>query len=156
MDETLLANAILAGPDAIIAADRDGVIRFWNAGAERIFGFTEAHAVGQSLDMIIPERFRARHWAGWQRVMASGHSRYSAGDVLAVPAVRQDGATVSVEFTIHLMRDANAELVGIAALMRDVTARYQEIRELRRQLQEQQSKATKTADNEKSPCAPTP
>jgi PAS domain S-box-containing protein len=79
MDETLLATAILSGPDAIIAADRDGVITFWNAGAERIFGFTEAHAVGQSLDLIIPERLRARHWAGWRQVMASGHSRYSGG-----------------------------------------------------------------------------
>jgi PAS domain S-box-containing protein len=76
MDETLLATAILSGPDAIISADRDGVITFWNAGAERIFGFTEAHAVGQSLDLIIPERLRARHWAGWRQVMATGHSRY--------------------------------------------------------------------------------
>src|ERR1700739_567428 len=74
MDATLLATAILSGPDAIIAADRDAVITFWNAGAERIFGFTEAHAVGQSLDLIIPERLRARHWAGWRQVMASGHS----------------------------------------------------------------------------------
>ena len=72
--------------------------------------------------MVIPERFRARHWTGWQRVMTSGHSRYSSGDLLAVPAVRQDGATASVEFTIHLLRDASAELVGIAALLRDVTA----------------------------------
>ena len=137
MDETLLATAILSGPDAIISANRDGAITFWNAGAERIFGFTEKHALGQSLDLIIPERFRARHWAGWQRVMTSGHSRYSAGDLLAVPAVRQDGATVSVEFTIHLLRDASAELVGIAALLRDVTARYKEMRELRQKFREQ-------------------
>lgn len=137
MDETLLATAILSGPDAIISADRAGVITFWNAGAERIFGFTETHALGQSLDLIIPERFRARHWAGWQRVMASGHSRYSAGNLLAVPAVRQDGATISVEFTIHVLRDASAELVGIAALLRDVTARYEEMRKLRQELRQQ-------------------
>jgi PAS domain S-box-containing protein len=155
MDEKLLAKAILSGPDAIIAAGRDGVITFWNAGAERIFGFTEADAVGQSLDLIIPQRFRARHWAGWQRVMGSGQSRYSAGDVLAVPAVRQDGATVSVEFTIHLLRDASAELIGIATLLRDVTARYQEIRELRQQLGEQLSKPTTPTDEQESPCAPT-
>src|SRR5262249_7951931 len=122
--------------------DRDGAIRFWNAGAERIFGFTEAHAVGQSLDLIIPERFRARHWAGWRRVMASGHSRYSAGDLLAVPAVRQDGATISVEFTIHLLPDASTELIGIAATLRDVTTRYEEMRELRQRLREQESKPT--------------
>jgi PAS domain S-box-containing protein len=69
MDETLLASAILSGPDAIIAADRDGVIAFWNAGAERMFGFTEAHALGQTLDLIIPERLRERHWAGWRQTI---------------------------------------------------------------------------------------
>jgi PAS domain S-box-containing protein len=146
MDETSLGKAILSGPDAIIAADRDGVIRYWNPGAERIFGFTEAQAVCQSLDLIIPPRFRARHWAGWQRVMASGHSRYSAGDVLAVPALRQDGATVSVEFTIRLLRDAGPDLVGVAALLRDVTARYQEIRDLKRELSARHSKSANPAD----------
>jgi hypothetical protein len=69
--------------------------------------------------------------------MASGHSRYSAGNLLAVPAVRQDGATISVEFTIHVLRDASAELVGIAALLRDVTARYEEMRKLRQELRQQ-------------------
>ena len=71
MDKTLLATAILSGPDAIISADRDGVITFWNEGDERIFGFTEAHAVGQSLDLIIPERLRTRHWAGMTDVYAT-------------------------------------------------------------------------------------
>ena len=145
MDETLLAKAILSGPDAIISADWDGVITFWNAGAERIFGFTEANAMGQSLDLIIPERLRARHWAGWQHVMAGGQSRYSAGDLLAVPAVRQDGSTISVEFTIHPVLDVGGELVGIAATLRDVTARFQEKRELLqriRELREQTSAPT--------------
>jgi PAS domain S-box-containing protein len=141
MDETLLATAILrAGCDHLRRPRwRDHVL---DAAAERIFGFTEAHALGQSLDLIIPERFRARHWAGWRRVMASGHRRYSAGDLLSVPAVRQDEATISVEFTIHLLRDAGAELIGIAATLRDVTARYREIRELRQQLREPTSKPT--------------
>ena len=142
MDETLLATAILSGPEAIIAADRDGVIGFCNAAAERIFGFTEEHALGQTLDLIIPERLRARHWAGWRQVMASGHSRYGAGDLLAVPAVRQDGATISVEFTVQPLLDAKAELIGIAAILRDVTARFQETRELQRRLREQTSEPT--------------
>jgi PAS domain S-box-containing protein len=135
MDETSLAAAILSGPDAIIAADSDGVVTFWNAGAQRIFGFTAEQAVGESLDLIIPERLRARHWAGWKQVMATGQSRYSAGDLLAVPAVRHDGTTISVEFTIHPLRDeGRGELCGFAATLRDVTARFEETRRLRKQL----------------------
>lgn len=134
MDEQLVAQAILSGPDAIIAADRDGTVRFWNAGAERIFGFTEADAVGQSLDLIIPTRLRQRHWTGWDQVMESGHSRYGEGDLLAVPALRKDGSTISVEFTIHPMHDADGRMAGIAATLRDVTARFEEKRELRRQI----------------------
>jgi PAS domain S-box-containing protein len=134
MDEALIAHTILAGPDAIVAADRDGVIQFWNAGAERIFGFCKNQAVGQSLDLIIPTRLRERHWVGWRQVMASGQSRYGEGDLLSVPALRQDGATISVEFTIHpLLRD-DGTLEGIAATLRDVTARFEETRQLRRQL----------------------
>jgi PAS domain S-box-containing protein len=132
MDEQLIARAILRGPDAIVAADREGAIRFWNAGAERIFGFTSAQALGQSLDLIIPGRLQARHWAGWEQVMATGQSRYGAADLLAVPGVRQDGTPVSVEFTIHPVRDAAGQLLGLAATIRDVTERFNELRELRR------------------------
>lgn len=134
MEKKLIAEAILTGPDAIMAADRDGVITFWNAGAERIFGFTAAQAVGGSLDLIIPERLRARHWTGWQNVMSTGESRYGAGDLLSVPATRADGTTISVEFTIHPIRDAEGQLTGIAATLRDVTERFAELRELRRKL----------------------
>jgi PAS domain S-box-containing protein len=134
MDEDLIARAILWGPEAIVAADRDGVIRFWNAGAERIFGFTSAQAVGRSLDLIIPERLRARHWAGWRQVMATGQSRYGAADVLAVPGMRQDGTPVSVEFMLQPVRDAAGQVLGLAATIRDVTERFTELRELRRQV----------------------
>lgn len=134
MDEDLIGQAVLRGPDAIVAADRDGVIRFWNAGAERIFGFTSAQAVGRSLDLIIPERLRARHWAGWRQVMATGQSRYGAADVLGVPGVRQDGTPVSVEFMLHPVRDAAGQVLGLAATIRDVTERFAELRELRRQV----------------------
>jgi PAS domain S-box-containing protein len=132
VDEQAIAQAILPGPDAIVAADTDGVIRFWNAGAERIFGHPAEHAIGRSLDLIIPERLRERHWAGWQQVIATGQSRYGAADLLAVPGVRRDGTTVSVEFTIHPVRDAAGQLVGLAATMRDVTRQFNELRELRR------------------------
>lgn len=134
MNEASIAVAILSGPDAIIGADRDGVITFWNAGAQRIFGFTPTQALGESLDLIIPERLRQRHWTGWRNVMATGRSRYGAGDLLSVPAVRQDGTTISVEFTISPLFGVDDEMLGIAATLRDVTARFEETRELRRRL----------------------
>ena len=132
MDEQAIARAILSGPDAIVAAGTDGVITFWNSGAERIFGHAAAEAIGRSLDLIIPERLRDRHWAGWQQVIATGQSRYGAADLLSVPGVRRDGTTVSVEFTIHPVHDASGQLLGLAATMRDVTQRFNELRELRR------------------------
>src|SRR3954452_23260675 len=92
--------------DAIIAADRDGVIRFWNPGAERIFGYAASEAEGQSLDLIVPERQRARHWDGHREVMSTGQSRYGEGDLLAVPSLRKDGTRISVEFTIIPLVDA--------------------------------------------------
>jgi PAS domain S-box-containing protein len=127
----LLSPAVLSTPsDAIIAADRDGVIRFWNPGAERIFGFAREEAMGRSLDVIIPARLRERHWAGYHQTMATGESRYGAGDVLSVPALRRDGKTISIEFTVVLLKGA-AGMEGIAAIMRDVTQRFDEMRRLR-------------------------
>jgi PAS domain S-box-containing protein len=133
----LLADAILtASADAILATDRQGVIRFWNPGAVRIFGFARDEAIGASLDLIIPERLRKRHWDGWQRVMATGVTRYGEGDVLAVPAIAKDGRRVSVEFTIILLRGPDRQVAGMAAILRDVTARFEETRRLRRELAE--------------------
>ena len=130
-----LAQAVLStSSDAIVAADAEGVIRFWNPGAERIFGFTGGQAVGQSLDIIIPERLRERHWQGYRQVAATGESRYGHGDILSVPAIRKDGAGISIEFTIVPLRDGNGRLIGMAAIMRDVTKRFEEMRQLRREL----------------------
>jgi PAS domain S-box-containing protein len=133
--ELSIAGAILwSNSDAIVASDRDGLIRHWNPGAERMFGHAAAEALGRSLDLIIPERLRARHWEGYRHVMAIGQSRYSAGALLSVPALRKDGARLSVEFTIAPIRSASGEIVGLVAVMRDATARFEEIKELRRQL----------------------
>jgi PAS domain S-box-containing protein len=129
------ANAVVREmPDAVIYADADGVIRFWNKGAERIFGFEEAEALGQSLDIIIPEKLRQRHWAGYDKTMRTGETRYGAGDLLAVPAVRRDGSRISVEFTIVPFHDEAGRIAGIAAVMRDVTARFEEMKALRKQV----------------------
>ncbi len=119
--------------DAIIFADQDGLIRLWNAGAEAMFGYRAAEMEGQTLDLIIPEALRARHNEGFRRVMAKGESRYAA-DLLAVPGLRQDGARISLEFTITLIKDDRGEVLGAAAIIRDVTARWQRDQELKKRL----------------------
>jgi PAS domain S-box-containing protein len=121
-------------PDAIVYADAQGRIRFWNAGAERIFGFPEAEAVGQSLDIVIPENLRARHWDGYTETMRTGKTRYGAGDLLAVPASRKDGSRISIEFTVVPFKDESGAMTGIAAILRDVTKRFEEMKALRKQL----------------------
>src|SRR3954468_6976562 len=130
-----LGSAILAtASDAIIATDRAGIVSFWNPGAARIFGFTAEQAVGQSLDLIVPQNLRARHWEGYRRVMATGESRYGDGELLSVPAMTKEGRRISVEFTIVMLRDEQDRPAGTVAILRDVTARFQETRKLRREL----------------------
>ena len=130
-----LASLINAAGDAIIAVDNDGKIVLWNPAAERIFGFTGADAVGQSLDLIIPERFRERHWEGFRKVMRTGETRYGA-DVLRVPALHKDGRPLSIAFTVALLKSPGSEAFTIAAIVRDETQRWNEERELRRRLAE--------------------
>jgi len=125
--------------DAILVADRQGVIRFWNRGAMRIFGFTADEAIGASLDLIIPERLRKRHWEGYERVMATGETRYGEGDLLAVPAIVKGGRQISVEFTIILLQDTERRVSGMAAIVRDVTSRFEELRQLKRELAQRRS-----------------
>jgi PAS domain S-box-containing protein len=122
------------GPDAVIYADADGLIQYWNSAAERIFGYGEAEAIGRSLDIIIPESLRARHWNGFAETLRTGTTRYGAGDVLAVPAQRKDGTRISVEFTILPVRDEQNDMIGIAADLRDVTQRPQGFGAIRRRL----------------------
>jgi PAS domain S-box-containing protein len=121
-------------PDAIVYADAAGRIRFWNAAATRIFGYAESEAIDARLDLIIPERLRPRHWEGYDKVVGGAPSRYGEGALLAVPALCKDGRQISVEFTILPLHDAPGKLVGIAAFLRDATARFEEVRALRREL----------------------
>ena len=135
--EHLIANT----SDAVVYADSDGTIRVWNPGAERIFGFTEAEALGRSLDIIIPANLRERHWHGYQATMETGQSRYADGQLLSVPAIRKDGTRISIEFTIVPFADATGRMIGIAAIMRDITARFEEVRALRRELAAKKAEA---------------
>jgi PAS domain S-box-containing protein len=107
------------GPDAIIYADFGGLIRFWNSGAERIFGYSASEASGKSLDIIMPENLRPRHWAAYGETMRTGKTRYGDGDVLAVPGVRKDGTRVSIEFSIFPYHDRDGSLRGVGAILRD-------------------------------------
>jgi PAS domain S-box-containing protein len=132
MDNAEFERRIVAeAPDGVLYADQDGAIRFWNAGCRRIFGFTAQEAIGQSLDIIIPENLRARHWQGYSETMRSGQTRYGAGDLLAVPALCQDGRRISIEFSIIPFRDSTGAMAGIAAIIRDVTQRFEETKALR-------------------------
>src|SRR5690348_15620031 len=116
--------------EAVVVSDRNGMIVFWNRAAETMFGHSATDAIGQSLDLIIPERFRARHWAGYRGVMSSGVTRYGR-ELLAVPAMRKDNRRISIEFSIVLVRDDSGEVVGAAAIIRDVTARWERERAAR-------------------------
>ena len=127
-----LATRILDGsPDAVLVCDRVGTVRYWNMAAERVFGFREAEAVGAPMDLIIPERLRARHWAGWETAMKSGAARYGKGQLLAVPALHKDGRQISIEFSIQLLKDADHAVEWVVACIRDVTERYSREKALR-------------------------
>jgi PAS domain S-box-containing protein len=145
LTDSPLLNAILqSSSEAIMASDVDGKIMFWNPGATRIFGFDATEALGQSLDLIIPEKLRARHWQGYRHVMATGHSRYSEGDLLSVPALTKDGRRISVEFTIAILRDDQGNMIGMASVMRDSTARFEEMKSLRQRIAELEKPAPAT------------
>jgi PAS domain S-box-containing protein len=121
--------------DAVIICDSDGLIRVWNAGAERLFGFTTSEALGSSLDLVIPERLRERHWAGYGRTMATGQTRYGH-DVLRVPAMHKDGRSLSIAFTVGLLLGAQRRVTGLVAVIRDETKRFAEERDLHKRLAE--------------------
>jgi PAS domain S-box-containing protein len=121
--------------DAVVVSDAGGSITLWNAAAERMFGFTEQEALGQSLDLIIPQRLQQRHWDGYRKTMETGQTRYG-NDVLKVPAVHKDGRALSIAFTVALLHSAEGTLTGIAAVIRDETSRFQEDRNLRKRLAE--------------------
>ena len=127
--ERQLAQLVHELADAVVIADTDGAITFWNESAARIFGWSPAEAIGRSLDLIIPERLRDRHWAGYRGVMASGETRYGV-TLLEVPALHKDGRQLSVAFTVTLLRRPGERPHGIAAVLRDDTVRWTERRQL--------------------------
>ncbi len=119
------ASRILDGsPDAILICDHIGVVHYWNRAAERIFGFPDTEIVGASMDLIVPERLRSRHWAGWETAIRTGITTYDDGQLLAVPALHKDGRQISIEFSIQLLKDQNGQVEWVVAVLRDVTERF--------------------------------
>lgn len=131
--EWLSREVVRQSSDAIMFSDRDGIIRLWNSGAMQMFGYTEEEALGHSLDLIIHENLRGRHWEGYNRVMQSGSSHYSI-DLLSASALRKDGTRLSTEFSMVLVKDESGKMLGVAAIVRDVTARWQREKELKERI----------------------
>lgn len=121
--------------DAIVVCDASGAITFWNPAAVRLFGFAENEALGKSLDLIVPEKQRQRHWDGYDKTMQTGKTRYG-NDVLRVPALHKDGHTLSIAFTVAMLFSAEKTVTAIIAIIRDETARFNEERSLRKRLAE--------------------
>ena len=129
-------NAVIAAVgDAIVASGPDGAITLWNPAAEYIFGFTAAEALGQSLDIIIPERLRQRHWDGYDRTMETGVTRYGH-DVLRVPAINKKGEPLSIAFTVGMLHGVDGKVSAIVASMRDETVRFNEDRAMKKRIAE--------------------
>ena len=129
--------------DALVVADAAGAIILWNPAAERMFGHTESEALGQSLDLIIPQRQQQRHWDGYHKTMATGVTRYGS-DVLRVPAVHKDGHTLSIAFTVALLQQPDGKVSAIVAAIRDESARFATERDLKKRLTELESRLAET------------
>jgi PAS domain S-box-containing protein len=129
--DDLFARLVVELADAVVIADTAGTIRFWNGAAERVFGWTAEEAIGASLDLIVPERQRSRHWDGYRMVMSSGTTKYGS-DLLRVPSLHADGQRHSIAFTVTLLKDADGTVTGTAAVVRDETERWNQEQELRR------------------------
>jgi PAS domain S-box-containing protein len=138
MDEAQLRGLLHEqAPDAVIFAGTDGVIQAWNDAATALFGYSVEEAMGQSLDLIIPERFRDAHWKGFDRALAVGDTKYR-GQALPTRSQTKDGATIYVELTFAIIKDASGTVIGALAHARDITERFLKEREQRQQAQQAQ------------------
>jgi PAS domain S-box-containing protein len=150
-----LHDLVSAMGDAVVVSDASGAITLWNAAAERLFGYSEAEALGQSLDLMIPERLRERHWAGYAKTMETGVTRYGS-EVLQVPAIDKAGRSFSIAFTVALLHGADGKVSGIAAIIRDDTRRFEKDRAQRKRINELQAQLSGAAAPATAPAAPAP
>ncbi|WP_373324951.1 PAS domain S-box protein [Methylobacterium organophilum] len=139
-----LAQLVAAAGDAVVVSDAEGLITLWNPAAERIFGFSQDEALGRNLDLITPERHRQRHWHGYAKTMQTGVTRYGT-QLLKVPALHKDGRSLSIAFTVALLKAPDGTVTGIAAIIRDETERWEEERRLRRRVADLEAERSKLA-----------
>ena len=132
---------LMAIGDGVVVANADGEIVFWNPGAERIFGHSKTEAVGQSLDLIVPEKQRQRHWTGFDKTMHTGQTRYG-NELLRVPALHKEGHPLSIAFTVAMLHGEDGKVSAIVAIVRDETARWNEERDMRGRIRELEQKVT--------------
>ena len=132
IDPTALLEALA---DAVMVCDAQGAIVLWNPACERMFGHSEAEVLGKTMDMIIPERLRGRHWEGYHKTMATGITKYGT-DVLRVPAVDKQGRTLSIAFTVAMLYAPDGKVSAIASIIRDETSRFNDERALKKRLTE--------------------
>lgn len=121
--------------DAVIFADRDGTIRVWNPGAEAIFGWSAGEVVGRRLDVIIPERLRAAHWAAFDQAIDTGRQKYGR-ESMTTRSVHQDGSALYVDLSFALVRDSTGQVLGAVAMARDVTSRFEAEKDSRKRITE--------------------
>jgi PAS domain S-box-containing protein len=130
IDHAALVNAV---GDAVVGCDATGAIVLWNPAAARMFGFSAEEALGRSLDIIIPERLRQRHWDGYHVTMATGVTKYGH-DLLRVPAVDKAGRAMSIAFTVALLAGPDGKPATIVSVIRDETQRFAEERALKKRV----------------------
>ena len=135
--------------DGIMASDAKGLITLWNPACERMFGFSQAEALGKSLDLIIPQRQQKPHWDGYQKSMATGITKYG-NDVLRVPAVHKDGHTLSIAFTVSMLHSSDGKVSAIVAVVRDESVKFAEERHLKKRLMELEIQLTALKPADKS------
>jgi PAS domain S-box-containing protein len=122
-------------PDAVIFTDREGVIRAWNGGAEAVFGHRAAEVIGKSLDIIIPERLRRAHWAGFDAAVETGRMKHGR-ESMTTRSTHKDGRDLYVDMSFALVRGTDGAVLGAVAVGRDITGRFVADRETRKRLAE--------------------
>ena len=141
MNDSTYQAILEASPEAIIFSDREGIIRVWNRGAEIALGFSATEAIGQSLNIIIPEPFRKAHWDGYHMAIARGTTKHS-GSSMITRAVRKDGQQIYIDVSFSIVKNAAGEVIGSGAIARDATERFMQDKAMRKQLAELMAKAS--------------
>ena len=133
--ENFSADILQCMPEAMIFADLDGIIQRWNPGAETVFGFTAAESIGQSLDMIIPERMRKAHWDGYNKAILRGGT-IPGRTSMVTRSLHKSGEQIYIDMSFAMVKDSAGNMLGSLAIARDATKRFLEEKSLRKQLNE--------------------